>query len=47
MCGFDKGKPVRLPELSKGLRSGRNVFKRVGPNPTADTSFATTRNKAL
>ena len=39
MCGFDKGEPVRLPEWSKGLRSGRKVFERVGSNPTADTSF--------
>jgi hypothetical protein len=27
---------VSLPEWSKGLRSGRNVFERVGSNPTAD-----------
>ena len=27
---------VGLPEWSKGSRSGRDVFVRVGPNPTAD-----------
>lgn len=27
---------VSLPEWSKGLRSGRNVFELVGSNPTAD-----------
>lgn len=30
---------VSLPEWSKGLRSGRNVFERVGSNPTADIHF--------
>ena len=30
---------VSLPEWSKGLRSGRNVFERVGSNPTADISL--------
>ena len=30
---------VSLPEWSKGLRSGRNVFERVGSNPTADIRF--------
>jgi hypothetical protein len=30
---------VSLPEWSKGLRSGRNVFERVGSNPTADIPF--------
>ena len=30
---------VSLPEWSKGLRSGRNVFERVGSYPTADISF--------
>ena len=33
------GDVVSLPEWSKGLRSGRNVFERVGSNPTADISF--------
>ena len=31
---------VSLPEWSKGLRSGRNVFERVGSNPTADIPTA-------
>ena len=31
---------VSLPEWSKGLRSGRNVFERVGSNPTADILVA-------
>ena len=30
---------VSLPEWSKGLRSGRNVFERVGSNPTADKAL--------
>ena len=47
MCGDDSGKPVSLPEWSKGLRSGRNVFERVGSNPTADKSFAAAHNKML
>ena len=37
---------VSLPEWSKGLRSGRNVFERVGLNPTADKSFAATTTKS-
>ena len=45
ICGEDSGELVSLPEWSKGLRSGRNVFERVGSNPTADTSFAATHNK--
>ena len=39
LCGDDSGEPVSLPEWSKGLRSGRNVFERVGSNPTADISY--------
>ncbi len=35
---------VSLPEWSKGLRSGRNVFERVGSNPTADIFCRTTRH---
>ena len=38
MCEVGSGEPVSLPEWSKGLRSGRNVFERVGSNPTADIS---------
>ena len=34
---------VSLPEWSKGLRSGRNVFERVGSNPTADMTFSVPR----
>lgn len=33
MCVYRR---VSLPEWSKGLRSGRNVFELVGSNPTAD-----------
>ena len=47
MCGDVSGEPVSLPELSKGLRSGRNVFERVGSNPTADKTFDVTRNETL
>ena len=36
---FARGNPVSLPEWSKGLRSGRNVFERVGSNPTADKAL--------
>ena len=46
MCGDDSGEAVSLPEWSKGLRSGRNVFERVGSNPTADKSFAATTTKS-
>ena len=35
-CGLWWEQRVSLPEWSKGLRSGRNVFERVGSNPTAD-----------
>ena len=47
MCGCDKGEPVSLSECSKGLRSGRNVFERVGSNPTADTFFAIRWHRCL
>ena len=39
VCGLYGRQPVSLPEWSKGLRSGRNVFERVDSNPTADTTF--------
>lgn len=39
-------KVVGLPEWSKGSRSGRDVFVRVGSNPTADI-FAQTAPQAL
>jgi hypothetical protein len=38
---------VSLPEWSKGLRSGRNVFGLVGSNPTADILPHTTTNFTL
>ena len=39
---------VSLPEWSKGLRSGRNVFGLVGSNPTADILLRnTTNNKTV
>ena len=39
VCGDDSGERVSLYEWSKGLRSGRNAFERVGSNPTADIPF--------
>ena len=36
---------VSLPEWSKWLRSGRNVFERVGSNPTADILYARQRTQ--
>ena len=43
----DKTCFVSLPEWSKGLRSGRNVFERVGSNPTADMTFSSSKTKML
>ena len=45
LCGGDSGEPVSLPEWSKGLRSGRNVFERVGSNPTADNPLLSLTTK--
>ncbi|KAI9895132.1 hypothetical protein PsorP6_019013 [Peronosclerospora sorghi] len=42
-----KRSSVSLPEWSKGLRSGRNGFERVGSNPTAATDHCTSVSYSL